>query len=45
MVHKIEGTQDAVGGLGQQMPNGQDPLSALEREGIRGWINGGAPKN
>jgi outer membrane protein assembly factor BamB len=43
LMHKLDGTHLLVGGSGGQMPPGS-PLSALDRNGIRAWINAGAVK-
>jgi hypothetical protein len=44
LMHKLDGTQTTVGGFGSQMPiGGSLPTATLE--GIRAWINSGAPKN
>jgi parallel beta-helix repeat protein len=46
LMHKLDGTQGTVlGGFGGQMPLGGGPLSQADRDGIRSWINSGAPKN
>ena len=45
LIHKIEGTQAAVGGTGDQMPRGSCCLSPQEIETIRGWVEAGAPNN
>ena len=47
LMHKLDGTQEMFpGGVGTaQMPLAQPPLSQLDRDGIRAWINSGAPKN
>jgi hypothetical protein len=42
LVHKLEGTQSAVGGKGLQMPIDSGPLSRQEIEMIRAWIAAGA---
>jgi hypothetical protein len=46
LVHKVEGTQGAVGGSGVQMPkgcSGATCLSAAQINDIKAWINAGAP--
>ncbi len=45
LVHKVEGTQAAVGGSGARMPLGLSPLSATEIARIRAWITLGAKNN
>jgi hypothetical protein len=41
--HKVQGTQATVGGGGNRMPNGQEPLPADALAAIRAWILEGAP--
>jgi hypothetical protein len=46
LVHKVEGTQGAVGGSGGQMPlgcSGSSCLSAAQINDIKAWINLGPP--
>jgi parallel beta-helix repeat protein len=44
LMHKLDGTQGSVGGFGSRMPPSPYlPLTAAELEGIRAWINTGAP--
>ena len=45
LVHKIQGTQAAVGGFGGQMPLGKSPLSQGDIDKIRAWIQAGALNN
>jgi parallel beta-helix repeat protein len=46
LMHKLDGTQLTVpGGEGVQMPYFATPLSQADRDGIRAWINAGAPQN
>lgn len=45
LVHKIEGTQASVGGIGGRMPLGGSALSATQIATIKGWIDAGAPDN
>ena len=45
LMHKLDGTQLSVGGTGVQMPYFATPLSQADRDGIRAWINSGAPQN
>ncbi len=40
--HKLEGTHEAVGGSGDRMPQGEDPLPAEARLAVRTWILAGA---
>ncbi len=40
--HKLNDTQDDVGGVGNPMPLGMFPLPQAELDGIRGWIENGA---
>jgi len=47
LVHKVEGTQGAVGGSGGQMPlgcSGSSCLSAAQINDIKAWINLGPPR-
>jgi hypothetical protein len=45
IVHKLNGTHVAVGGIGQQMPFGNPPLPDELQAKIREWIAEGAPNN
>jgi len=45
LMHKLDGTHLGVGGSGSQMPLGGPFLSQGDRDGIRAWINSGAPQN
>ena len=45
LVNKIQGTQGDVGGSGQRMPLGGDPLSDADINTIRAWIAAGADNN
>ena len=45
LVHKIQGTHEAVGGSGSQMPEGLSPLSQSDIDLIRAWIQAGALSN
>ena len=45
LVNKIQGTQGDVGGSGQRMPLGGDPLSEADIDTIRAWITAGAENN
>jgi hypothetical protein len=45
LVHKIEGTQGSVGGIGGQMPLSGTPLTAEQIAIIRAWITAGALDN
>jgi hypothetical protein len=45
LVHKLQGTQDQVGGSGGQMPLGAAALSQSQIDVIRQWITDGAPNN
>lgn len=38
LIHKLDGTQGAIGGQGAQMPLGSPPLSAASRQHIAEWI-------
>ena len=40
--HKLQGTQDDVGGSGNPMPGSAPPLPAVELDLIEAWITGGA---
>ena len=42
MLMKLEGTFGDVGGAGDQMPRGRDPLPAETLELFEGWISAGA---
>ena len=53
-MHKLDGTHvagllsdgvTAVAGIGSQMPLSGTPLSQEQRDGIRAWIDAGAPNN
>jgi parallel beta-helix repeat protein len=45
LMHKLDGDQASVGGNGVRMPQFGPYLSASELDGIRGWIDDGAPNN
>jgi parallel beta-helix repeat protein len=45
IMHKLDGTHITAGGSGSQMPLGGPFLSQADRDGIRAWINTGAPQN
>jgi hypothetical protein len=45
LVNKIQGTQDAVGGSGGQMPLGGTPLTTEQVTTIRAWVEAGAENN
>lgn len=45
LVHKIQGTQAAVGGSGSRMPKGLPALAPAEIDIIRDWIEDGARDN
>jgi len=45
LVHKIEGTPEALGGFGARMPLGAPPLTEEDIATIRSWIAAGAPNN
>ncbi len=45
LIHKLEGTQASVGGGGDRMPSGGQPLSQPEIQLIRDWIDQGAEDN
>lgn len=45
LIHKINGTQALVGGFGGRMPLGDQPLSAIEIQTIREWVQNGALDN
>ncbi len=45
LVNKIQGTQADVGGSGQRMPLGGNPLSDADINTIRAWITAGADNN
>ncbi|HYC53477.1 MAG TPA: hypothetical protein VEL28_00860 [Candidatus Binatia bacterium] len=46
LIHKLEGTADCKSEVGSyQMPMLADPLDQEVIDGIRAWIEGGAPKN
>ncbi len=42
LVHKVQGTHSDVGGSGFQMPLGRSPLTQMEIDLIRAWIEAGA---
>jgi len=42
LVNKLEGTQGSVGGSGDQMPKGRNPLSSTQIGEIKAWIDDGA---
>jgi hypothetical protein len=43
LIYKLAGTHAGVGGMGQQMPRGRDPLDDDVQERITLWIAQGAP--
>ncbi len=46
LIHKVEGTQGAVGGSGSKMPlgcSGSSCLTAAQINDLKAWINAGAP--
>ena len=45
LVHKIQGTQAAVGGVGERMPLSGCCLSQAQIESIRAWVEAGAENN
>ena len=45
LIHKLQGTQDSVGGEGDPMPQGGPPLSDPILQVIRDWIDQGALDN
>ena len=45
LVNKIQGTQQAVGGSGNQMPLSGSALAASDIEIIRAWAQAGASNN
>jgi hypothetical protein len=45
LIHKLEGTQNSVGGGGDRMPPGGPPLPQPEIQLIRDWIEQGAKDN
>jgi parallel beta-helix repeat protein len=45
LMHKLDGTHIGAGGSGSQMPLGGPFFSQADRDGIRAWINSGAPQN
>lgn len=45
LMHKLDGTHLEVGGVGDQMPFGAEPLDEPTRSLIRRWIAAGAPNN
>ena len=45
LVHKLEGTQASVGGGGNRMPLGAQPLAGVEIQLIKDWIDQGAQDN
>ncbi len=42
LVHKVQGTHLDVGGSGFQMPLGRSPLTQMQIDLIRAWIDAGA---
>lgn len=45
LVHKLAGTQAQVGGSGERMPLGNDPLADAQLTLIRTWISQGAKQD
>jgi hypothetical protein len=45
LIHKLQGTQDTVGGAGDPMPLGGPPLADPTLQLIRDWIDQGALDN
>ena len=45
LIHKLEGTAGAVGGVDTQMPLGRNPLDQSDIDIIRAWIADGAQNN
>lgn len=45
LVHKVQGTQGNVGGIGERMPLGQPALAQAQIDLIRAWIAAGAKNN
>ena len=45
LIHKLQGTQDTVGGAGDRMPLGGEQLSDPTLQVIRDWIDQGALDN
>ena len=45
VMHKLDGTHASVGGSGSQMPLAGCCLDSATRDGIRAWIDEGAPDN
>lgn len=45
LVHKLRGTQDSVGGSGQQMPAGLAPLRNEDIDLVVQWIKACSPAN
>ncbi len=45
LVHKIQGTQNTVGGSGDRMPQGGPFLSTNQINIIRAWVSADAPNN
>ena len=45
LVHKIQGTQATVGGMGQRMPLNLTPLTQVQIDMIRTWVTEGAKRN
>ena len=43
--HKLIGTHLDVGGTGERMPNGEDPMPRADLDAIRAWILEGARDN
>lgn len=45
LIHKIQGTQNSVGGSGDRMPLGMAPLAQSTIDLIRRWVEEGASRN
>lgn len=45
LIHKLENTQESVGGSGVRMPKGAAALSATQIQAIKDWIEAGALNN
>ena len=43
--HKLNNTQDSVGGDGSRMPQSQNGLPESDRDAVLTWIEAGAPKD